>query len=597
MSRVRTIFNLLNSLWSHFSGRRRKQLSLLVLLIVVTSFAEVFSIGAVLPFLSALTMPEKIFEMEYLKPMFFVLKISKTEELIIPTTVLFVFASLVSGCMRLLLLWVSNRLSFAIGTDLSIQIYQRTLFQPYRIHLERNSSEVVVGILVKAKRMIGSIVLPIIQIISSIFIIFSVLGFLVQLDPILLATIMFTFGGFYGVIAFFVRKQLTKNSHVETKENSHVMKLLQDGLGGIRDVLLNGNQNFYTEIFKESDQKLRRASAVSSFTAASPKFVVETISMMLFAILAYTVYIKNGSLQSSLPFLGALALGAQRLLPVLQQTYQSWALIKGARGTLEDVVDLLDQPLPEYALLPPPDPIKFQSELSLKNISFRYHHDGPWILKDIDLVIKKGSRIGIIGQTGSGKSTLLDLIMGLLEPSSGSIFLDGKELNGKNIRSWQASIANVPQTIFLSDDTILDNIALGIPRQEIDIEKAKQAAKKAKISDHIESLNEGYKTIVGERGVRLSGGQRQRIGIARALYKEASIIVFDEATSALDNETERAVMESIEGLGKDLTVLMIAHRLSTVKNCDQIIALNAGRVEKIGTYNELFSDGSLIIKQ
>ncbi|UOG29275.1 ABC transporter ATP-binding protein [Leptospira noguchii] len=597
MSRVRTIFNLLNSLWSHFSGRRRKQLSLLVLLIIVTSFAEVFSIGAVLPFLSALTMPEKIFEMEYLKRILFVLKISKTEELIIPTTVLFVFASLVSGCMRLFLLWVSNRLSFAIGTDLSIQIYQRTLFQPYRIHLERNSSEVVVGILVKAKRMIGSIVLPIIQMISSIFIIFSVLGFLVQLDPILLATIMFTFGGFYGVIAFFVRKQLTKNSHVETKENSHVMKLLQDGLGGIRDVLLNGNQNFYTEIFKESDQKLRRASAVSSFTAASPKFVVETISMMLFAILAYTVYIKNGSLQSSLPFLGALALGAQRLLPVLQQTYQSWALIKGARGALEDVVNLLDQPLPEYALLPPPDPIKFQSELSLKNISFRYHHDGPWILKDIDLVIKKGSRIGIIGQTGSGKSTLLDLIMGLLEPSSGSIFLDGKELNGKNIRSWQASIANVPQTIFLSDDTILDNIALGIPRQEIDIEKAKQAAKKAKISDHIESLNEGYKTIVGERGVRLSGGQRQRIGIARALYKEASIIVFDEATSALDNETERAVMESIEGLGKDLTVLMIAHRLSTVKNCDQIIALNAGRVEKIGTYNELFSDGSLIIKQ
>ncbi|WP_032808750.1 MULTISPECIES: ABC transporter ATP-binding protein [unclassified Leptospira] len=590
MDKSRTIFDLLKSLWSHFSDRRHKQLSLLVVLIIVTSFTEAFSIGAVLPFLSALTMPEKIFEMEYLKPMLFVLKISKPEELIFPTTVLFIFASLVSGGMRLLLLWVSNRLSFAIGTDLSIQIYQRTLYQPYRIHLERNSSEVVVGILVKAKRMIGSIILPIIQMISSIFIIFSVLGFLVQLDPILLATIMLTFGSFYGVIAFFVRKQLTKNSYAETKENSHVMKLLQDGLGGIRDILLNGNQNFYTEIFKESDQKLRRTSAVSSFTAASPKFVVETISMILFAILAYTVSIKNGSLQFSLPFLGALALSAQRLLPVLQQTYQSWALIKGARGALEDVVDLLDQPLPEYAFLPPPDPIKFQNELSLKNISFRYHHDGPWILKDINLAVKKGSKIGIIGQTGSGKSTLLDLIMGLLEPSSGSIFLDGKELNEKNIRSWQASIANVPQAIFLSDDTILNNIALGIPRQDIDIEKAKQAAEKAKISDHIENLNEGYKTFVGERGVRLSGGQRQRIGIARALYKEASIIVFDEATSALDNETERAVMESIEGLGKDLTVLIIAHRLSTVKNCDQIIALNAGRVERIGTYNELFSD-------
>ncbi|AXR69312.1 ABC transporter ATP-binding protein [Leptospira mayottensis] len=590
MNKSLSMLNLLNSLWTHFSVHRRKQLSLLVLLIIIASFTEAFSIGAVLPFLSALTMPEKIFEIEYLKPIFFVLKISKPDELVFPTTVLFIFASIISGGMRLLLLWVSNRLSFAIGTDLSIHIYQKTLYQPYRIHLERNSSEVVVGILVKAKRMIGSIVLPIIQIISSIFIIFSVLGFLIQLDPILLVTIMFTFGSFYSIIAFFVRKQLTRNSYTETKENSYVLKLLQDGLGGIRDILLNGNQNFYTEIFKESDQKLRRASAISSFTAASPKFVVETMSMILFAILAYAISIKNGSLQTSLPLLGALALGAQKLLPVLQQTYQSWALIKGAKGTLEDVVNLLNQPLPEYAFLPFPDPMKFENELNLKNISFRYHHDGPWILKDIDLVIKKGSRIGIIGQTGSGKSTLLDLIMGLLEPSSGSIFLDGKALNEKNIRSWQASIANVPQTIFLADDTILDNIALGIPHKEIDLEKAKRAAKRAKISDHIENLNEGYKTLVGERGVRLSGGQRQRIGIARALYKEASVIVFDEATSALDNETERAIMKSIEGLGKDLTVLMIAHRLSTVKNCDQIIVLNAGKIERIGKYQELFSE-------
>ncbi|MBE8398663.1 ABC transporter ATP-binding protein [Leptospira borgpetersenii] len=590
MNKSPSMFNLLNSLWTHFSVRRRNQLSLLVLLIIIASFTEAFSIGAVLPFLSALTMPEKIFEIEYLKPIFFVLKISKPDELVFPTTVLFIFASIISGGMRLLLLWVSNRLSFAIGTDLSIHIYQKTLYQPYRIHLERNSSEVVVGILVKAKRMIGSIVLPIIQIISSIFIIFSVLGFLIQLDPILLVTIMFTFGSFYSIIALFVRKQLTKNSYTETKENSYVLKLLQDGLGGIRDILLNGNQNFYTEIFKESDQKLRRASAISSFTAASPKFVVETMSMILFAILAYAISIKNGSLQTSLPLLGALALGAQKLLPVLQQTYQSWALIKGAKGTLEDVVNLLNQPLPEYAFLPSPDPMKFENELNLKNISFRYHHDGPWILKNIDLVIKKGSRIGIIGQTGSGKSTLLDLIMGLLEPSSGTFLIDRERIEENNIRAWQMNIANVPQSIFLSDNTIVENIALGVPLDKIDIKKVNQAAKNAKISDYIESLKDGYYTLVGERGVRLSGGQRQRIGIARALYKDASVIVFDEATSALDNETEKAVMDSIDALGRDLTILIIAHRLSTVKGCDQIIVLNAGKIERVGKYQELFSE-------
>ncbi|WP_078126113.1 ABC transporter ATP-binding protein [Leptospira alexanderi] len=590
MNKSHKILNLLIQLWMHFSARRRRQLALLVLLIIITSFTEVFSIGAIFPFLNALTTPNKMFQMEYLKYVFHILRISNSDELIFVTTVIFILASVISGSMRLLLLWVSNRLSFAIGTDLSINIYQKTLYQPYQIHLERNSSEVVTGILIKAKRMVGSIILPIIQILSSIFIIFSVLSFLIQLNPILLGTIVLAFGSFYGIIAFFVRKQLTKNSYTETKESSHVLKLLQDGLGGIRDILLNGNQNFYTEIFREADQRLRRASAISSFTSASPKFVVEAVSMVMVAILAYTVSITNGGLQSSLPFLGVLALSAQRLLPILQQAYQGWAMVKGAKGTLEDVIDLLNQPIPMYVFLPPPHPIKFQSELNLKKLSFRYHHDGPWILKDIDLVIKKGSRIGIIGQTGSGKSTLLDLIMGLLGPSSGTLLIDGERIEENNIRAWQMNIANVPQSIFLSDNTIAENIALGVHLDKIDIEKVRQAAKSAKISDHIESLKDGYYTLVGERGVRLSGGQRQRIGIARALYKDASVIVFDEATSALDNETEKAVMDSINAFDRDLTILIIAHRLSTVKVCDQIIELNAGRIERIGTYQELFSE-------
>ncbi|MDL5246316.1 ABC transporter ATP-binding protein [Leptospira weilii] len=590
MNKSHKILNLLIQLWMHFSARRRRQLALLVLLIIITSFTEVFSIGAIFPFLNALTTPDKMFEMEYLKYVFHILRISNSNELIFVTTVIFILASVISGSMRLLLLWVSNRLSFAIGTDLSINIYQKTLYQPYQIHLERNSSEVVTGVLIKAKRMVGSIILPIIQILSSIFIIFSVLSFLIQLNPILVGTIMFAFGSFYGIIAFFARKQLTKNSYTETKESSHVLKLLQDGLGGIRDILLNGNQNFYTEIFREADQRLRRASAISSFTSASPKFVVEAVSMVMFAILAYTVSITNGGLQSSLPFLGVLALSAQRLLPILQQAYQSWAMVKGAKGTLEDVIDLLNQSIPTYAFLPPPHPITFQSELNLKKLSFRYHYDGPWILKDIDLVIKKGYRVGIVGQTGSGKSTLLDLIMGLLGPSSGTLLVDGERIEENNIRAWQMNIANVPQSIFLSDNTIAENIALGVHLDKIDIEKVRQAAKSAKISDHIESLKDGYYTLVGERGVRLSGGQRQRIGIARALYKDASVIVFDEATSALDNETEKAVMDSINTLDRDLTILIIAHRLSTVKVCDQIIELNAGRIERIGTYQELFSE-------
>lgn len=581
----------LRSLWEHFSLRRKKQFVLLIVLIIATSFTEAFSIGAVLPFLSALTMPKKVFELEYLFPLFKFLNISNPNQLLFPMTAVFIFASVLAGSMRLLLLWVSNRLSFAVGTDLSIDIYRKTLFQPYRVHIDRNSSEVVTGILTKSKRMIGSIVLPIVQIISSIFIVFSVLGFLIQLDPVLLSSIMLSFGGIYVLFAFFVRKQLTKNSYIESKEHSHVMRLLQDGLGGIRDVILTGNQNFYTEIFKDSDQKLRKASALSSFTAASPKFVIETLGMVLIAGLAYTTAVREGDLQSSLPLLGALALSAQRLLPILQQAYQGWAMIKGSKATLEDVLDLLNQPLPSYALLPPPAPIKFQSELSLNKVSFRYQEDGPWILRDLNLIISKGARIGFIGQTGSGKSTLLDIIMGLLNPSQGNVCIDGVPLIEENIRAWQSSIANVPQAIFLSDSSIAENIALGVSADKIDFEKVKRVAEQAKIAEHIESLKDGYDTQVGERGVRLSGGQKQRIGIARALYKDASVIVFDEATSALDTETEKTVMDSIEGLGKDLTILMIAHRLSTVQNCDKIVELNSGRIERIGKYDELFSRG------
>lgn len=579
----------MKTLWRHFSPRRKRQFILLIVLIIGTSFTEAFSIGAVLPFLSALTMPKKVFELEYLFPLFKFLNISNPNQLLFPMTAIFIFASILAGGMRLLLLWVSNRLSFAVGTDLSIDIYRKTLFQPYRVHIDRNSSEVVTGILTKSKRMIGSIVLPIVQIISSIFIVFSVLGFLIQLDPILLSSIMLSFGAIYVLFAFFVRKQLTKNSYVESKEHSHVMRLLQDGLGGIRDVILTGNQNFYTEIFKESDQKLRKASALSSFTAASPKFVIETLGMVLIAGLAYTTAMREGDLQSSLPLLGALALSAQRLLPILQQAYQGWAMIKGSKATLEDVLDLLNQPLPSYALLPPPAPMIFQSELSLNNVSFRYQEDGPWILRDLDLRISKGARIGFIGQTGSGKSTLLDIIMGLLKPSQGNVFIDGVPLIEENIRAWQSCIANVPQSIFLSDSSITENIALGVSSDKIDLEKVKRVAEQAKIAEHIESLKDGYDTQVGERGVRLSGGQKQRIGIARALYKDASVIVFDEATSALDTETEKTVMDSIEGLGKDLTILMIAHRLSTVQNCDKIVELNSGRIERIGKYDELFS--------
>jgi len=254
---------------------------------------------------------------------------------------------------------------------------------------------------------------------------------------------------------------------------------------------------------------------------------------------------------------------------------------------LQDTLELLDQPLPAYASEPRPAPIAFRHSIDLKGLRFRYTPVGPLVLNELNLTIPKGARVGFIGKTGSGKSTLLDIVMGLLLPNEGAMLVDGVAISTQNHRAWQANIAHVPQAIFLSDSTIAENIAFGVPANQIDQSRMRAAAEQAQIAQTIDTWDKQYETMVGERGVRLSGGQRQRIGIARALYKQANVIVFDEATSALDNETEQAVMQAIDSLGGELTILIVAHRLTTLKNCSQIVELDAGAVKRVGSYAEI----------
>jgi ATP-binding cassette subfamily B protein len=287
--------------------------------------------------------------------------------------------------------------------------------------------------------------------------------------------------------------------------------------------------------------------------------------------------------------LGVLAFGAQRLLPVMQQAYASWSSIQGGKASLQDALDLLDQPLPDHINNLSFQVLKFKKQIAIKQLSFRYGNTTPYILKELDFKISKGSRVGFIGSTGSGKSTLLDIIMGLLQPTEGFLEVDEELITKQNQRSWHSHIAHVPQAIFLSDGTIEENIAFGVPRHLIDRKRVLRSAEQAQISESIESWPNKYQTLVGERGVRLSGGQRQRIGIARALYKQADVIILDEATSALDNDTEEAVMKVINNLNPDLTIMIVAHRISTLRNCSQIIKLNNGRIESICSYSDIVS--------
>lgn len=578
-------------LWRNVSRQRRKQLALLLLLMMFASFAEVISIGAVLPFLGVLIAPERVFDYQLVRQIAAPLGMIEANQLLLPLTILFIMAALLSGLMRLILLWAQTRLGFAIGADFSIEIYKRTLYQPYAVHVARNSSQVIAGISSKTGSVIGSTLLPLLYVTSACMILLTILCALIAINPQVAIATFVGFGSLYGLIMLVTKKRLAYDSQCINFEYGQVVKALQEGLGGIRDVLIDGTQETYCKIYRDADARLRKSEANIQIIGGAPRFLVEAFGMTLIAILAYVLTSGEGGIASAIPVLGALAIGAQRLLPVLQQLYAGLTNIHGGQASLSDVLELLEQPLLDQT--DTTQSLPFKQSIRMGGVGFRYAEAAPWVLRGIDFEISKGARIGFMGSTGSGKSTLLDLIMGLLQPTEGALSIDGVPITGKNHRAWQAHIAHVPQAIFLADTSIAENIAFGIPPDQIDLSRVKQAANQAQIASTIEAWRKQYDTVVGERGIRLSGGQRQRIGIARALYKQASVIVFDEATSALDNETERAVMDAIDHIGKDMTTLIVAHRLSTLQKCDWVFELEQGRIKRSGPYSEMVSEAKL----
>ncbi len=578
---------LLSELWKHIAPRRRMQLAVVLGLMIIATVTELLSIGALLPFLGVLTSPDRLFGHPWFKPIISQFNLTEPNQLIIPITVIFMAAVLLSGVMRLLLMWGQTRVSFAIGADLGVEIYRRTLYQPYAIHAARNSSEVISGVINKANSIVSSTIHPILTLITSVFILISMMAFLALIDPMVSFVVFVGFGGMYALIIRSTKRTLALNSERVTREQNQVIKALQEGLGGIRDVLLDGTQEAYCRIFKNADIPLRRSTANIQIIGASPRFLIEALGMMLIAALAVAMTGRPGGLETVIPVLGTLALGAQRMLPLLQQGYQNIVWLRGGRASLKDALDLLQQPLPVAGQNNLSVSMPFLQQISMHSLYFRYGPQTPWVLQGIDLKISRGSRVGFIGMTGSGKSTLLDIAMGLLTPSMGMLCIDGKVITESNCRAWQAHIAHVPQAIYLSDASIAENIAFGEMPENMDHGRIREAARRAQIADTIEAWEHGYNTYVGERGIRLSGGQRQRIGIARALYKRADVIVFDEATSALDNETEQSVMQAIDELSGELTILIVAHRLTTLRNCSQVVEMEDGVIKRVGSYAEI----------
>jgi len=578
---------LLFRLWRRLHPRRRKQSLGVLVMMIVGGLAEVISIGAVIPFVTVLVSPERVLQIAPVSTLARILGLDRPDDLVVPLAAVFIVLVLLAVAIRLVLVWATTRLAVVTAADLSAEAYERTLYQPYATHVGRNTSEVTSGVIHKVEAIVSGMLIPLQVAVGAIFSMVMVTAALVLIDPIIALITLGAFGGGYVVINRVFRERLAVNSRRIAREQTRVIKAIQEGIGGIRDVIIDGTQSVFLDEFRSSDRPVRHAQGSNSVIQQAPRVLMEGVAMLLISILAVVLSSRSDGIVSGLPILGALALGGQRLLPLYQQCYSAIVLVQGNRALLVTALEILEQPMPPTYGLPSPSPLDLRVGIECQHLRFRYTDNGLWVVDDLDLTIRSGTRLGLVGMTGCGKSTLLDLLMGLLVPDQGAVLVDGQRLEGNRLRAWQRSIAHVPQHVFLSDTSLAENIAFGIPVEEIDMDRVREAVRHAMIAEFIEAEPAKYATVVGERGIRLSGGQRQRIGIARALYKRASVLIFDEATSALDNQTERSVMNSLVDLNREVTVLLVAHRLSTLKECDVIVEMRDGQIVGEGTFESL----------
>lgn len=577
--------SLVGFLWSNLKRNRKIEIIKLFFLMLTCGFAELISLSSVIPFLIVLTNPSKLSEIKILSPFVEYVGFDDQSKLILIITLFFLLATAFTVIVRLYNIWLNGQTCASIGSDISDKVYSNILYKNYSWHLRGNTSNFISELTINVNSTVN-VVSAILRILTYSIIILSIVFGLLVINPQVALVIFFAFSLSYISLAFSIRRKISNNGKILEKSYKRKFKLLQEGLQAIKEVILSNNQSYFSSIFKKTDKPIRYIEAQNNFFASSPRFILESVSLFLIAIIAY--FLTRTSIDPSeiIAILGTFAVGSQKLLPAMQGIYTEWAIFKTYLPALISIVPLIKEDkitikqieannFKKYKLI---DSIKF------KNLSFSYSENENDVFKDINITIHKGQKIGIIGETGGGKSTLINLLMGLLEPTSGEILVDKKRLafdDYKFMCSWRSSISHVPQDIFLADASIAENIAFGLNSRKIEMGRVIKAAKQAKIHEFIESLNMRYESFVGERGVRLSGGQKQRLGIARALYQKSNLIILDEATSALDYKTEEKVINSIHELYPEVTLIMIAHRLSTLKMCDFIYKVESSKIVNV----------------
>jgi ABC-type multidrug transport system fused ATPase/permease subunit len=556
---------------------------------------ETIGVASVMPFVSVVSDPGVIETNPYLRAAYLHFNFINYKDFLIALGVVVVVVLVGSLSFGAFTHWYLHRFTQMCNYRLSIRLLGEYFSRPYVWFLGQHSADLGRTVLEEVQNVIMRAILPSMQLLSRLVVTICLLGLVIVADPVIALSAATFLGGSYAAVYFGVRRYLIRLSNETWQANRQRFKVAQEGLGAIKDVKVSGLEDAYLERYKNPARQYASHQASHQIIGMLPRFFLEAIAFGgMVAIVITLLIMRDEGFGGALPVIAVYAFAGYRLLPALQQIYQNLSMMRFGARALERIHDELVE-----GKARPANPIEaeirrsdlrltLKDRLELVGVSYRYPGVQRDALRGINLIIRANTTVGFVGSTGAGKTTVVDIILGLLEPDRGRILVDGLAVSATNHRPWQRALGYVPQGIFLVDDTVAANIAFGEPRHRIDMAAVERAARMAELHEFVVGeLPAGYRTFVGERGVRLSGGQRQRIGIARALYYDPDVLVLDEATSALDNVTERAVMSAVKRLGRRKTVILIAHRLSTVQTCDRLFLLEQGRLIASGTYEEL----------
>lgn len=585
MQTFKKLFYLLNPYEQKLAG-------LLLLMMIVMAILEMIGVASILPFMAVLTNPDVIennFIFYSIFQKFASLGVENKEQFIFALGIIVFLLLMISLVFKALTNYAEVRFVQMRECSIGKRLVEGYLHQPYTWFLNRNSADLGKNILSEVDQVITKGITPIMTLLAKGLVAIFIIILLIISDPKIALIVGLILCCSYGFLFYLIRRYLNKIGKIRLKNNQLRFMSVSEAFGAIKEIKLKGLEQTHIKNFYNSAKTLARVQASSQVVALLPRYILEAIAFGGILLMILFMMKQSGSFINALPILSLYVFAGYRLMPALQQMYVSFTQLTYVGPAIDKLYDDLNE-LKSMNLNSKANSFNYNKKISLKNIYYNYPNTKNVTLKNINLSIPIKSTIGLVGTTGSGKTTMVDIILGLLDPSKGTLEVDEQIISKKNVRSWQSTIGYVPQHIYLADDTIAANIAFGVDAKEIDQDAIEFSSKTANLHDFVsQDLPQKYQTIVGERGARLSGGQRQRIGIARALYHCPQTLILDEATSALDNQTEQAIMDSINKLSKEMTIIIIAHRLSTLKKCDQIFLIEKGEIKKTGTFEEVIN--------